>query len=507
MAYFEYVSGAHLSLNRAGATCVCLTSVCYCGANKAHGAIADTSPLVGVADMASRFTTDALRKSTSAFGLDSDSWRHSSIVPGGLSASPLATTVSLTYEPYIHATTSHFTTEALRTSKSAFGLEPDSWRHSSLAAGGLSASPFTTTALTYELDYGMTGRFTTDSLRRSTSVLGLESNSWQHGSSVACGLTASPWATNVALGRAADIYGFGVGDGFTTAGILKADEHYGFASGAIGGYATARVTLTSDYDAYATIARAGNNFLVGRGFTIAGTQADQHYGFASTAIGGYSTARVGLMADYDPYRTIDRSRNSFVAGGVGVASTPLGISAGSALSSTSAIVRSDASGREAQIEELLETNLAEQLASVEPGLDRPVRGALQVAAQTHEDVERQAASSMRFALQRLVSVKGSKVARNEWVRTNGLWKVAIPIRAKHLRVADEWTYKIRYAMRVQWGSAPVLSLAHEERLVEMLVVLEDLNEAIHGDAFSRIRLKTLLDDTLDMLRQLSGLQI
>jgi hypothetical protein len=129
-----------------------------------------------------------------------------------------------------------------------------------------------------------------------------------------------------------------------------------------------------------------------------------------------------------------------------------------------------------------------RLASVDQELIRPVRGAWETALSQTSDRTRQSASSIRFVIEELIKRLAPKKTVDAWLAAQNLSrKLAVPAGAKDARSAGHWAPQLRYILRnvdavASTDGDSAFGYLTEADLVDMLLLLEHFNKAIHEKA-------------------------
>ena len=125
-----------------------------------------------------------------------------------------------------------------------------------------------------------------------------------------------------------------------------------------------------------------------------------------------------------------------------------------------------------------------RLASVDQDLLKPVRGAWQTAVSDTEDRVRQSAASIRFVIEEMIKQLAPRDKAETWATAAGYSKKP-PHGARGARSAGKWAVQLRFIMRhvdalaAVEDSESVFGYLAETDLVDMLLLLERLNQAVH----------------------------
>lgn len=125
-----------------------------------------------------------------------------------------------------------------------------------------------------------------------------------------------------------------------------------------------------------------------------------------------------------------------------------------------------------------------RLASLNQTLLKPVRGAWQTALSNTEDRVRQTAASIRFVVEEMIKQLAPKAQAEAWAQSVGFNKKP-PKGAPPVRSAGHWTVQLRFIMRhvdafAESGEGEsVFGYLAEVDLIDMLLLLERLNQAVH----------------------------
>lgn len=125
-----------------------------------------------------------------------------------------------------------------------------------------------------------------------------------------------------------------------------------------------------------------------------------------------------------------------------------------------------------------------RLASVDQDLLKPVRGAWHTAVSDTEDRVRQSAASIRFVVEEMIKQLAPRDKAETWARAAGYSKKP-PRAARAARSAGKWAVQLRFIMRhvdalaAVEDSESVFGFLAEADLVDMLLLLERLNQAVH----------------------------
>ena len=125
-----------------------------------------------------------------------------------------------------------------------------------------------------------------------------------------------------------------------------------------------------------------------------------------------------------------------------------------------------------------------RLASIDQALLKPVRGAWQTALSDTEDRVRQSATSIRFVVEEMIKLLAPREQAEDWAHSVGCSKKP-PTDARTARSAGKWTVQLRFIMRHVDAFAEsdnedsVFGCLAEVDLVDMLLLLERLNQAVH----------------------------
>jgi hypothetical protein len=126
----------------------------------------------------------------------------------------------------------------------------------------------------------------------------------------------------------------------------------------------------------------------------------------------------------------------------------------------------------------------ERLASVDQGFLKPVRGAWQTALSDTEDRVRQSASSLRFVVEGMIKQLAPRDKAEVWAQAAGVSKKPPPA-ARAARSAGKWAVQLRFILRhvdafaTSENSDSVFGYLVDADLVDMLLLLERLNQAVH----------------------------
>jgi hypothetical protein len=134
------------------------------------------------------------------------------------------------------------------------------------------------------------------------------------------------------------------------------------------------------------------------------------------------------------------------------------------------------------LEELGE-EFADRLAKYGPDLVNTVLGAWDVARSESRDRVRQAATSIRTAIEDVIKMIAPIEAARAWAHLKGLGnKGAVPEGAHGARSAAKWAPQIRFIFRFAdevVGDNSLVGDVGEADLADMLLLLERLNSAVH----------------------------
>ncbi|MGH7616009.1 MAG: hypothetical protein ACREPM_02150 [Gemmatimonadaceae bacterium] len=125
-----------------------------------------------------------------------------------------------------------------------------------------------------------------------------------------------------------------------------------------------------------------------------------------------------------------------------------------------------------------------RLASVDQGLLKPVRGAWKTALSDTEDRVRQSAASIRFVVEEMIKLLAPREQADTWAHSVGCSKKP-PVNARTARSAGKWTVQLRFIMRhvdafaESENEGSVFGCLADVDLIDMLLLLERLNQAVH----------------------------